>query len=107
MKKWFKDWWFSILMFVFATAITLFVVFGYFFMGNDDSFICSLLIINCTSPILLLFIIGAVNQPKKDSISKPADVPYDKYIALERENKRLKIIITRLKHKCVTKNSGE
>lgn len=67
MKKWLKNWWFSILMFAFAIAITLFVVYGCIFMANDDDFIYSLLIINCMSPILLLIIIGVASKPEKEN----------------------------------------
>lgn len=64
MKKWIKNWWFSILMFVCAIGITLWVVIGYFILASDDDFIYTLLIINSISPVLLLIIIGVANMPK-------------------------------------------
>lgn len=66
MKNWIKKWWFSILMFLFAVGITLWVVIGYFIFASDDDFIYTLLIINCISPVLLLIIIGVANMPKGD-----------------------------------------
>ena len=39
MKKWLKNWWFSILMFAFDIIIILYVAIGYFLIGNDDTFI--------------------------------------------------------------------
>ena len=65
MKKWLKNWWFSILMYLFALAISLWVVIGCFIFADDDVFIYTLLIINASSPVLLLIIIGVANQPKE------------------------------------------
>ena len=62
-----KKWWFSILCYATAVGLTLFVVLGFFFFGNNDDFIYSLLMINCLSPVLLLIIIGVANQPKKEN----------------------------------------
>ena len=67
MKKWLKNWWFSILMFAFAIAITLYVAIGYFLIWEDDIFIYSLLMINCISPVLLILIIGIANMPRKEN----------------------------------------
>lgn len=66
MKKWLKDWWFSILMYVFAIAIMLFVVLGHIFLPDYDDYFSSLLIINSVTPVLLLFIIGEASKPKKE-----------------------------------------
>ena len=66
MKKWLKKWWFSILMFICAIVITLWVVIGYFVFANDDDFIYTLLIINSISPVLLLITIGGANMPRGD-----------------------------------------
>lgn len=61
-----KKWWFSILCYVCAIAITLFIVVGNFTIGNIDDYINILLILSSLSPILLLIIIGVANQPRKD-----------------------------------------
>ena len=67
MKEWLKNWWFSILMFIFSITIALYVAIGYFLIGNDDAFIYSLLMINCISPVLLILIIGIANLPRKEN----------------------------------------
>ena len=66
MKKFIKNWWFSIIMFMLAIAITLWVIIGYFVCADDDGFIYSLLMTNCLSPILLVIVIGVANMPKKE-----------------------------------------
>ena len=66
MKKWFKNWWFSILCFAVALGISIFVFIGNILLVSDDDFIYALLVINCLSPVLLLIIIGVANQPKKE-----------------------------------------
>lgn len=66
MKNWIKKWLFSILMFLSAIGITLWVVIGCFVFADDDDFIYTLLIINSISPVLLLITIGAANAPKGD-----------------------------------------
>ena len=66
MKKFIKNWWFSIIMFMVAIALTLWVIIGYFVYANDDDFIYSLLMINCLSPIILVIVIGVANMPKKE-----------------------------------------
>ena len=66
MKKWLKNWWFSISMFLFAVGLTLYVVIGCFIFANDDDFIYTLLIINSISPVLLLITVGAANLPRKE-----------------------------------------
>lgn len=66
MKKFIKNWWFSIIMFTFAIALTLWVLVGSFVFATDDDFIYSLLMINCLSPIILTFVIGVANIPKKE-----------------------------------------
>lgn len=66
MKKFIKNWWFSIMMFMVAIAITLWVTIGHFAFASDDDFIYSLLMINCLSPILLIITIGVANAPKKE-----------------------------------------
>lgn len=68
MKKFIKDWWFSIMMFMVAIAITLWVTIGCFVFASDDDFIYSLLMINCSSPILLVITIGVANMPKKEEL---------------------------------------
>lgn len=70
MKKWLKNWWFSILMFACAVAITLWVVIGCFNFTSDDEFVYTLLVINSISPVLLLIIIGSANAPKGDKGEK-------------------------------------
>lgn len=66
MKKWIKDWWFSILCFATAVGLSIFVIVGHIFLASDDDFIYALLMINCLSPVLLLLIIGTAAQPKKE-----------------------------------------
>lgn len=66
MKKWIKNWWFSILCFTIAVGLTIFVFIGNILFASDDDFIYALLMINCLSPVLLLIIIGVANQPKKE-----------------------------------------
>ena len=67
MKKFrFKDWWFSILCYASAVFIAVVVCLGTFIWYDDDDFVYGLLTINAMSPVLLLLIIGAGNQPRKD-----------------------------------------
>ena len=66
MKKWIKNWWFSILCFIIAIGLSIFVFIGNILFVSDDDFIDTLLIIDSLSPSLLLIIIGVACQPKKE-----------------------------------------
>jgi len=67
MKKFIRNWWFSIAMWLVALFITIWVIVGYFVYANDDDFIYSLLMINTLGPILMCITIGVANQPRKEN----------------------------------------
>lgn len=73
IKKFIKDWWFSILMYVCALAICIYVVIGSFLWFWDDDYAFVLLEINTLSPVLLLIIIGVANQPRKENKDEKKD----------------------------------
>jgi hypothetical protein len=66
MKKFIKDYWFSLCCFLLALGILLFICIYWFIEGLSDDFITSLLFINCLSPIILLIIIGGLSMPRKE-----------------------------------------
>jgi len=67
MKKFIKDYWFSISCFLLALGILLFIFIYLFVEGLSDDFITSLLFINCLSPIILLITIGGLSMPRKEN----------------------------------------
>lgn len=66
MKKWLKKWWFSILMFVIAIALTLYIIIGTFTLINDDDFVYTMLLVSSSSPVLILLLIGVLGMPRKE-----------------------------------------
>ena len=66
MKKWLKKWWFSILMFIFAIALTLYITVGTFTLASDDDFVYTMLLVNSLSPVLILLMIGVLSMPRKE-----------------------------------------
>lgn len=66
MKKWLKKWWFSILMFVFAIALTLYITVGTFTLASDDDFVYTMLLVSSSSPVLILLLIGVLGMPRKE-----------------------------------------
>ena len=66
MKKWLKKWWFYILMFVFAIALTLYITVGTFTLASDDDFVYTMLLVSSSSPVLILLLIGVLGMPRKE-----------------------------------------
>lgn len=63
MKKWLKNWLFSILCYIIAIGLLIYII---VVMWIDyEVFFKTTQLISSLSPILLLIIIGIANQPKK------------------------------------------
>ena len=64
MKQWIKKWWFSILCFVTAIAITIYCTIIMFI--DNDLFVRSTMLISSLTASLVIIVIGAANQPKNE-----------------------------------------
>lgn len=65
MKKWFKNWWFSIAMFLFAMGLTLYIIISSA-IEDYDGFILTLLLISAFTPILIFLLLGLASIPRKE-----------------------------------------
>ena len=65
MKKWFKNWWFSIAMFLFAIGLTIYIIISSAIEDYDD-FILTLLLISAFTPVLIFLLLGLTNIPRKE-----------------------------------------
>ena len=66
MRKWLKNWWFSIFCWICALIMSIWVVIGFFTKFDSDDYIITLLVLDSLSPILMAIAIGCVNQPGSD-----------------------------------------
>lgn len=65
MKKWIKNWWFSITMWLFATAILVYVIIG-LYEFDEEILLNNLILFSSFTPILIIYLIGVGNMPKKE-----------------------------------------
>lgn len=66
MKKFIKNWWFSITMFSLAIALFIYVIVLSFTFDDIEFYIIKLLFISALTPFILLFILGIANMPRKE-----------------------------------------
>lgn len=65
MRKWLKNWWFSIAMFLFALGLTIYIIICSV-VEDYDYFILVLLLISAFTPILIFLLLGIANMPRKE-----------------------------------------
>lgn len=75
MRKFIKNWWFTVLCYAIALSIFAFVIAGIILINYNDidyfyTFVLRLLIINSCSPIILLVILGESTAPQKQTETK-------------------------------------
>lgn len=64
-----RKWLFSILCYTLATCLSLFTVIGLFTI-NEYDYLLTLEVFQMLAPILLLMLIGAINEPKNKGKEK-------------------------------------
>lgn len=63
MKQWIKNWWFSIVMWLFAITILVYVIIVDLF--EEELLLHTLTLLSCITPVMLLTTIGFISVPKK------------------------------------------
>lgn len=66
MKQWLKKWWFSIVMFIFAITILVYVIIA-INLFEEELLFYTLILLSCITPVMLLTLIGFANIPKKEN----------------------------------------
>ena len=66
MKKWIKKWWFSIVMWIFAITILVYVIIA-INLFEEELLFYTLILLSCVTPVMLLATIGFVNIPQKEN----------------------------------------
>lgn len=66
MKKWIKNWWFSIVMWIFAITIFVYVTIAINFFEEELLFY-TLILLSSITPVMLLTIVGFATMPKKEN----------------------------------------
>ena len=66
MKKWLKNWWFSIAMWLFSVILFVYVIIAVN-LFEEELLNCILNLISCITPIMLMTILGFANTPKKEN----------------------------------------
>lgn len=66
MKQWLKNWWFSILMWLFAAFIQIYTIIATNIYDEEILFL-TLIILSSITPTLMLIIIGCSALPRKEN----------------------------------------
>lgn len=66
MKKWIKNWWYSIAMWFFAITILVYVIIA-INLFEEDLLFYTLILLSCVTPVMLLTMVGFANIPRKDN----------------------------------------
>ena len=66
MKRFIKNWWFSIVCYIVAVLLAIYSIVGAWFL-DDETWWMATQIISTLSSCLLLIIIGVANQPRKEN----------------------------------------